>query len=763
MKSGSDPFTKNIQEIFLLNCFFCLFLFISPVNIIAQETARRPTVGLVLSGGGAHGMAHLGVIKVMEEAGLRPDYITGVSMGSIIGGLYSLGYTADSLHKLLNKINWQLIFSNKIPENKVIFLEKAHFYHSIISLPLTHKKFMLPSGLISGQQLENILSFYTWPAADINDFSRLPIPFMCLATDILTFKKVDLKTGYLADAIRASSSVPSIFTPLNIDTLLLLDGGLIRNFAASEVIEMGSDIVIGSYTGFHPFKEDELQSFLGIMKQIGLFRGLDDFEKQKKLVDVLIYPETDEFPRYGFENVDSIIQKGYEAALPYKDYFRKLADSLNCIAAQKPIENILDKQFYTFDNIEITGNKIYSDSQILGILDIKPAEKVDKYLMNDRIQLLYGKAWFDKVKYRVVPRNDSLILVIECIEKPPAMFYGSVHYDNSLLSGLIIEISLKNLLTQRSVIYLNSFIGQFYRVEIDYLQFIDRNQKFGLSANLNADNTLIPMLELRGVKGKVISRNLIPGLSINRRLGLNNMMSVSANYENLNLILRYDSDVPLKNLSYNYLSATYNYNINTVDTKHFPDKGTIFNISVSTSKLLSGGIQTDSSKVVFKGTNHDLFSFDSFFTFYGNIKYYFSPAEKLTFEIGGDALFITDSDSVSAQNNFYLLGGIESLNKRSVPLIGFHSNEIPVKRMAGIRTELDMELLKNFHVNIMANIFSAMEVNSENGFSLLTGYGIGVGYMSIIGPLRIGLMYGSSNHEQYFNKIKGYVSFGYSF
>ena len=150
------------------------------------------------------------------------------------------------------------------------------------------------------------------------------------------------------------------------------------------------------------------------MKQIGLFRSLSDFEEQKKLVDVLIMPETNKFPISGFENVDSIFQRGYEAALPYKDYFRKLADSLNRIGTQKPMENIIDKQFYTFNKIEITGNKIYSDSQILGVLDIEPAEKVDKYQLSDRIELLYGKAWFDKVKYRVVPRNDSLILVIDC-------------------------------------------------------------------------------------------------------------------------------------------------------------------------------------------------------------------------------------------------------------------------------------------------------------------------------------------------------------
>jgi NTE family protein len=763
MKARSARFSEYSQEILFQICLSWLFLFLNSVNTLAQETAIRPTVGLVLSGGGAHGIAHLGVLKVMEEAGLRPDYITGVSMGSIIGGLYSLGYSADSLHKLLKTIKWQLILSNKMPENQVIFLEKAHFYHSIFSIPLSNKKFVLPSGLISGQQLENTLSFYTWPAADINDFSKLPIPFMCLATDILSFKKINFNAGYLADAIRASSSVPSIFTPLKMDTLLLLDGGLIRNFPASEVREMGADIVIGSYTGFNPFNEMELQSVQGIMKQIGLNRGLNDFEQQKRLVDVLIKPESDEFPRSGFENVDLIYQKGYKAAIPYKEYFRKLADSLNRISPQEPLQDILNKQFYTFDKIEITGNKIYSDYQILGVLGIETEKKVDKYQLTDRIELLYGNAWFDKVKYRIVPRNDSLILAIDCIERPQAMFYGSAHYDNSLLFGLILEMSVKNLLTQSSVINFNSYIGRFYRFEINYLQFIDRSQKFGLSANLYADNTPLPMLELRGDSGETISRNFRTGLSFNRRLGLNQLMSVSAWYEKLNLILHYDSEASLKKLSYNYLSVIYDYNINTVDNKNFPDRGTILNFSAGLSKLLSGGIGTDSLNVVLKGNYNEAFSSTGFFTFYGNIKYYFSPGDNLTLEIGGDALFVTDYNSISAQNNFYLMGGIESLNKRSVPLIGFFSNEIPVKKMAGIRTGLDIELFKNFHLNIMGNIFLKEEMKRENGFSLLTGYGLGVGYMSIVGPLRIGLMNGRSNDEEYNNKIKGYFSFGYSF
>ena len=139
------------------------------------------------------------------------------------------------------------------------------------------------------------------------------------------------------------------------------------------------------------------------------------------------------------------------------------------------------------------------------------------------------------------------------------------------------------------------------------------------------------------------------------------------------------------------------------------------------------------------------------------------PPGRLTFLFGGDVLLITDTDSVSAQNNFYLLGGFESVNKRSVPMVGFHSNEIPVKKLAGFRTSIDMELVENFHLNFMANIFAVQEANLNKGFSLLTGIGVGAGYMSIIGPIKIGVMYGIYKREVYFNKIKGYISIGYNF
>jgi NTE family protein len=745
--------------------YFLLFLLLLPFsfNSYSQEQAKRPAVGLVLSGGGAHGIAHLGVIKVMEEAGLRPDYITGVSMGSVIGGMYSLGYSFDSLFSILKKMDWELILTNKIPENKVIFLEKNNFHNSIISLPISSRKVTLPSGLINGQLVENALSYYLWPAADISDFSELPIPFMCVATDIITFKKIDLKTGYLPDAIRASIAVPSIFTPVKIDSLLLMDGGLIRNFAATEARELGADILIGSYAGFRAFKEDELQTLPGIIKQLALFKAQEDFQEQKKLVDVLINPKTGKMSKTAFENVDSLVEKGYEAALPYKEYFRKLADSLNTLGRQTPLNNILNKQYYTFDRIEIKGNSTYSDYQIRGVLEIEPGDKADKELLGEKMELLYGKVWFEKVKYRIVPRNDSLILVIECDEKPKGQLYGSVHYDNSLRAGLNLGLSVKNLFTQRSVINLNTLVAQYFRFDFNAIQFIDRNQKTGFSMNYYSDNTLIPMLGKKDEEVDMISRNFAPGLSVSRSIGLNQLMSLSMKYENTNLILQHNSAKHLKNISYNYLTSGYDYQVSSVDTKYFPDRGIMLSLSASTSKLLSSVTRTDTSRTVIRKKEGVNYSSERFFTLYGHLKYYFSPSGKITFSIGGDALCVTESDSLSSQNNFYLLGGTESLNRRSVSLIGYHSNEIPVNRLAAVRGNMDIELFKDIHLECMANIAAIQEVNNGMKTEIISGYGLGMGYMSIIGPLRIGIMYGSNRLNESFSKIKGYISIGYKF
>ncbi len=732
-------------------------------NIYSQVTKERPKVGLALSGGGSCGLAHLGVLKVMNEAGLRPDVITGVSMGSLLGGLYAIGYSVDSIEKLCKTLDWNLIITNQIPESKIIFPEKKYFNNSVIAVPISVKKSLIPTGLLNGQQMENMLSYYTWPSARISDFSKLPIPFMCLATNLITCKKTELTSGYLADAIRASSAVPTIFTPLKIDSLLLIDGGMVRNLAVSETRDMGASIVIASYTGSYMSKEKDLQSVTDILAQLLFFIGVDDFEKEKKFADILIEPKTDDLSATSFDNIDTIIQRGYKAALPYRNMFKRIADSLNSIGPQPDIKKILSTQYYSFDRIQINGNRKISRKQILGVLNVVPGEDVDNSMLKDRIDLLYGKNWFDKVKYRIVPRNDSLLLMIDCIEQSKTMLYASVHYDDVMHSGLVLDLSIKNPFFQKSKLETEAYIGQFYKIRSRYFQFIDPNQKYGISVEAYMENVILQRLQIRGETGNMMSRNFFPGASILKRIGLNHMINISGTYEMLSFIPQFITPDGLETVSHNYMNFNFKYEINTLDIKHFPNRGTILDLSSGISKLLSYSTRINNITSSYNESNSEVPSFEKFYTIIGHYRQYFSPSKKLTFSVGGDVLYISHTDSISAQNNFWLLGGITPATIRSIPMTGFHPGQIMVKKLAELEAESDYELFPAFHLGVLTSFSMIQETDRYKGFSFLAGYGISVGYSTIFGPLRAGIMHGIYSKERYFNPLKGFISLGYNF
>ncbi len=729
----------------------------------AQEPAKRPSLGLALSGGGALGIAHLGVLKVMEEAGLRPDCIAGVSMGSVIGGMYAIGYSADSILKMLKSEDLAGVITNQIDEDKIIYLEKNNFRNNIISIPVTSKKVNLPSGVSNGQVIESFLSFFAWPAAGIDDFSKLPIPFTCVGSDILTARVVDLKKGYLPDAIRASLAIPSVFTPIKIDSALLLDGGIYRNFATQEAVEMGADIIIGSYTGYRWKEENELDNVADILKQISFSLSYNDFEHQRKLANYLIIPDLKGLSSLDFSRVDTIYQRGYAAALPFKEKFVRLADSLNRFGKQKPIADILDRQYYHIDRINIKGNRNYSDRQITGILDLRGGDSVNKYTLMEKTNLLYGKNWFEKVKYRFIPRNDSLILELECIEKPPAMLYGALHYDNATGPGALLAFSSKNYIFPGSVININTFLGRYYRIKALFLQYLGWKQQWNISVNLNYDKTPVPVLHINDETGNVILGDLSMGLNFSKRIGLNHMLNISGIYENLDLTPVYVSASGLDNISYNYIKPTVQYNINTLDTKYFPNKGMTFDIMGNTSRLISASIRTNIERRNFDIVEKGDFSFDRYYTLKGGFRQYFSKSRNVTFSVHADAVYVSRCDSAVTQNNFYLLGGLQSISNRSIAMTGFHTSEMPVKKALGGGIELDIEAFNDFHITLTTDVFAAQGIYMDSGYDLLAGFGAGAGYMTIVGPIKVGMMYGRDPYNNYFNNFKGYLSIGFNF
>ena len=251
----------------LLKALLLVFLLFNPICVWKSTAQDKPKIGLVLSGGGAKGLAHIGILKSLEKAGITPDYITGTSMGAIIGGLYAMGYTADEIKSIALEADWGELLSNKSSLNEVVMEEKDYYDRYIAELNINGYKLELPKGLIQGQKLSNLLLNVTRPVHNINDFSQLPIPFACVAADIETGQKVVLNSGSLARSMRASMAIPTVFTPVEIDGQLLVDGGILRDFPVEENLEMGADYIIGVFVGNQLLSKDELKSPLDVLNQ----------------------------------------------------------------------------------------------------------------------------------------------------------------------------------------------------------------------------------------------------------------------------------------------------------------------------------------------------------------------------------------------------------------------------------------------------------------------------------------------------------------
>jgi NTE family protein len=469
----------------LRHTFFFLYLLIAlyPGIIHAQEkTSGKPKIGLVLSGGGAKGLAHIGVLKVLEEAGIHVDYIAGTSMGSIVGGLYAIGYNASELEKIVLNLNWIALLNDDINRKSLPVDEKDELGRYIVSFPVKNLRPALPSGMKEGQNISIILSRLTWAVKDVNDFNKFPIPFHCIAADIVTGNEVVIENGYLPDALRASMAIPTIFTPVEWENKLLVDGGIINNFPADRVKEMGADIIIGVDLGFRPNKRDELHSLSAIMEQAILFRANEKNMQNVKLVDILIEP--DAVAGYNiadFKQSKNLIALGEQAARKHWTRLKSLADSLNQTSSIQSSAVTAAPDSVFISQVEFTGLKNVSESFILGKLRLKIPGTVRISDIESAIDRIYGSQFFEKALYKIVPRENENILELRLAERNYDLLRLGGRYDSDYNSYLLINTTFRNFLLKGSRLSFDFILGQYSRAKVTYTIHSGWGSPFGKS------------------------------------------------------------------------------------------------------------------------------------------------------------------------------------------------------------------------------------------------------------------------------------------
>ncbi|GGD51728.1 patatin-like phospholipase family protein [Muriicola marianensis] len=458
------------------------FLLLMGCLLTAQETdsLKVPKVGLVLSGGGAKGLAHIGALKVIEEAGVRIDYIGGTSMGAIVGALYASGFSANQLDSLFRRTNLTELIQDNLPRDAKTFYEKEASERYALTLPFNDFKLSFPQGLSSGQNIYNALVRMLYHVKDIRDFNDLKIPFFCIATNVETGKQVMLNKGYLPEAILASGTFPSLFQPSEVDGEVLIDGGVLNNYPVEELRALGADVVIGVDVQHGLRDRTSLSSATEILLQINNFRTIKDMARKSGLTDIYIKPDMDNFSVIDFQRKDTIINTGEEVARRHLEELKELASRQGIPPEIRP--KIILPDSLVINRLVLRGDPNYSRGYIKGKLRVNLNEKISFTKLQQGINNLVATGNFKTIRYELTSNGLNQDMVMTLTESPDKTFLRiAAHYDNLYKSAALINLTKKNLFLQDDVASLDLILGDNLRYNFQY--YVDKGSYWSYGIN----------------------------------------------------------------------------------------------------------------------------------------------------------------------------------------------------------------------------------------------------------------------------------------
>jgi NTE family protein len=413
-----------LRTVLLGTLLFQLMLW-SPVGQaeVQRDGAKRPKIGLVLGGGGARGAAHIGVLKVLEQLRVPIDVVAGTSMGSIVGGLYASGLSADEIEGVLNSIDWDDAFKDRTPREDRPFIRKRDDDLYLVQRDLgvgDDGKVKFPAGLVEGQKIDLILKKATLHVDAIDDFDDLPTPFRAIATDVVTGKAAVLGHGDLARAIRASMSVPAIFAPVEIEGKLLVDGGIASNVPVSVARSMGADIVIVIDVGSPALKREELTTVIDIANQLTWMLTARNTEAELATLkpnDVFMRPELGDFSAANFAQARTVIPIGEKAAGEKRARLAKLGVSEQAFQRHLAARESRAGGTPIVEFVRLDNQSKLSDEVIEARLHTRVGVPLDTAALDRDIGDIYGLGNFESVRYEIVKENGRTGVLVKAKEK----------------------------------------------------------------------------------------------------------------------------------------------------------------------------------------------------------------------------------------------------------------------------------------------------------------------------------------------------------
>ena len=755
---------------------------------MAEIRKTRPTVALVLSGGGAKGAAHVGVIRRIEELGIPVDLVLGTSMGGLIGGLYSLGYTPDQMDTIISSIDWKWALTDKLSREYISYEDMKYKEKYMLSIPFYYEKDYfeakvqhalkfgpmrkhpeefhigadkpsgllmlkknllgsLPSGYIYGQNVNNLISSLTVGYQDSIDFKELPKPFVCIAADMVSGKAKIWHRGKINQAMRSTMSIPGMFAPVRVNGMVLVDGGLRDNYPTTLAREMGADIIIGVDLSQGRRSFADVNNIADIISQGIDMLGLEAFETNVNIPDVKIKPELKGYNMMSFNAtaIDTIKNRGYAAAMAQDSLLRVVASRTSKIEQSQSRKSAVG---FKLDSLMI------SEVDILGVLPkeeellkqkfhLEFKEKLSRNELDNIIDNIYGTQAYDYVTYELLGSGDPYKLVLTCKKGPIHQFGLGVRADTEEIVSVLVNVGINVHKMSGHTFDFTGRISANPSLTVKWSYDAPKMPTLNVAASLRW--TDLGLLNLWGnrlslgylnTKQEVYLSNLKWKL-FNMRVGARNEYIKIDNIKSSQFIGDYD----FGQLNNDFITAFAEVNADTFDDGYFPKKGFTAGLSYGWT---------------FGGFPH---TFKNFHTVTAEAKVVVPAGKVFAFIPSVSARFLFGDDVPVAY--FNAMGG--SLAGRYVdqqmPFVGINNLSAMKNILTIFRTDYRFRLAKNHYMTAILNYARDCDRFKEYATGLgYFGAAAEYSYDTIFGPITFNVHWSNLT-----NKVGIYLSAGYNF
>lgn len=751
----------------MMRIFFLFMIFSQCLlnSALGQKPPDRPTIGLTLSGGGAKGLAHIGILKAIDSAGLNIDYITGTSMGSVIGSLYAIGYSADTIEKIARTIDWDLLLSNQSSLQSVFMNEKDEYSKYIVELPWVNHRFNLPTGILEAQELWLKFSELFFPVSHIKNFSQFSIPFKCVATDIGSGEAVVLDGGEIVTAVRSSMAIPSVFTAVTMDNKRLIDGGVIRNFPVQDVKQMGADIVIGSNVSTGLLASDKVRNVIQVLLQVAFFREAEDHRIEIPLCDVYVNYPLEKYNMGSFGQAMAILEAGLKKGRELYPRLKKLADSLNHIYGNTPLKQnrLPDLQKIKISSFELSGLKNTTIEFFINTLDLRTGRWYSAKEISDMIRHAFGTRYYNRILYALHEQPDgSFKIVFDIVENPLTFAKLGLHYDKFSGTSVIANFTSRNFITTNSRSMITVNIGDNFRVKGEHLQYVGRHKNVAFSLGAQYDRFSINTYDLQAGKAyretglyKRQYSNLYTESTYSPSRTFSGGLGFRMEFSDYKPVIRGILELDGNN---SFPTAYAFVKLNTLNKRLFPGRGTVLELEMARV------FRQHNSVSVFRDgqpTNPEEFRLSDhpYNRVVLNMKNYSRIAERYTL-LTAIQSGVNFNYSNNVMNEFSI-GGMIPLYHNQIVFSGLPEATTYAASVAAFMGGLRYQLLPNTYITGRTNVLFTNFISKSIFFTnpdFLSGHSLTVAYNFALGPLEVGAMYSDR-----LGRVTSFVSLGIAF